>query len=348
MGKKYLLTPTSLYYSIYISMDDYVKIMRKLILFLFTICVFTLPVRAAAPDSGKLSFQFRFMNMEETDYRLTFLKKQLSYFDFEADPDLNQTLITQLLMLVDANFEWEEEKIGNGISDLDFSADPQDIYEKLFPEEHERIYLTQLVDSHNMEAYFEYLKSVQEKYADYDHIIFLGDSRFVGIRDYTGYDERCQFICEIGMGYSYLTETGYQTLVDYYNNHGGNAENTAVVINLGVNDLTGGGPFDSLAAQYADFINQNIVPLGFDIYYMSVNPVDDASCAASGYTISNDKVANFNVNLHPRLSEEVTWLDTYSWFLENGLACSGDGLHYPANTNQALVSETIVRLDTFK
>lgn len=317
---------------------------RYFIVLVFTCLLFTIPASAAGGTDGKLLFQFRFMEMEDTAYRLEFLQKQLDFFDFENDSKLNEGLITQILMLVNANFEWEEDKIGHGISDIDFSAKPQVIYETLFKEELDRNYLVQLVDDYHSEKIFAYLKTLQEEYAGYEHIIFLGDSRFVGIRDYTGYDERCHFICEIGTGYSWFTGSAYSALLDYQNQLGENVKNTAVVINLGVNDLTGGGPFDGLASQYAAFVNDSIVPLGFDIYYMSVNPVNDAACASAGISLYNGKIENFNENLRTRLSAEVNWLDTYSWFFASGLGYSGDGLHYPGGTNQAIVNEALARL----
>lgn len=321
--------------------------MKKILfLFILTFLLLNLPVSAAndtaSSSTGKLSFQFRFMNIEETDYRMNFLQEQLNFFNFKEDKQLNKTLITQFLMMLDANFEWEEDKISDGIDDIDLNGRPDEIYAQIFPAKHERSYLTQLLDDYNREKYFEYLSHLQEESTEYEHIIFLGDSRFVGIRDYTGYDDRCHFICEVGTGYSWLTGTAYGSLQEYKNQLG--TENTAVVINLGVNDLTGGGPFDGLAAQYAAFVNDSIKPLGFDVYYMSVNPVNDSACAAAGYTLYNGKVEDFNENLRTRLVEDVTWMDTYSWFSANGLGFSGDGLHYPAGTNQAIVDEAVARL----
>lgn len=324
--------------------------MKKVCYCLITLLFFIFPLfrpfhaDAAKMDPGKLMFQFRFMEIEQTDYRLNFIEEQLENFDFEKDEDLNEVVMTQLLMLVNDNFEWEEDKIGKGISGIDFSAAPETVYEQLFPAEHSRSYLSRLADDHNREQYFTYLAALQEQYGAYENIIFLGDSRFVGIRDYTGYEASCHFICEIGTGYSWLTGPAYQALLNYRDQLGGDVADTALVINLGVNDLTGGGPFDSLAAGYADFVNQEIVPLGFEVFYMSVNPVNDSLCAASGYSLYNGKVENFNANLQTRLSEEVSWLDTYQWFFQSGLSCSADGLHYPADTNQAILNEALERL----
>lgn len=312
---------------------------KVLILSLLLSCIFVLPVSAEGPSEGRLLFQFRFMGMEETDYRMDFLREQLEYFGFEEDKQLNETLITQLLMLVDSRFEWETDKIGFGISDVDFSGDLDDICAAIFPEDHQRSYICQMVDEYNWQIFFQYLSTLQVTHSGYEHLLFLGDSRFVGIRDYTGYDERCSFICEIGTGYSWFTGTAYQELLSYADSLGEACDRTALIINLGVNDLVGSGPFDGLASQYAAFVNEYIVPLGFDVYYMSVNPVEDALCSGAGYTITNDKIMNFNENLRAYLSAEVTWIDTYSWFQSNGLGFSSDGLHYTGDTNQAIVNE---------
>jgi len=320
-------------------------IFKPILLALLLSLFFHFPVFASqAGEHGKLLFQFRFMNVEESNYRLEFLQSQLDFFDFEQSPELNKNLMVQLLILLNENFSWEERNIAYGMHRVDFNASLEEIYDILFQADSDRNYLLRLADEQHLTPLFDYLKSLYGQYPRYKDIFFVGDSRFVGIRDYTSYDSRCHFVAEIGTGYPWFAGAAYSSLVQHRDNLGGNIENAAVVINLGVNDLVGGGPFDGLAAQYAALVNDHILPLGFDVYYMSVNPVHDGSCSAAGIPLSNGKVENFNENLRTRLSEDVFWLDIYSWFHEVGLGYAGDGLHYPAGTNQAIIDETLHRL----
>ena len=141
-----------------------------------------------------------------------------------------------------------------------------------------------------------------------DNIIFVGDSRFVGMFMYV--DSDATVIAEIGKGYKWLIDTADPEL------RAALTDDSIVIFNLGVNDLGN-------AAKYVDYINnlQAEFP-NITIYYMSVNPVEQT-------TVSNESIDSFNEIISNGIT--ATYLDTNTYLQENGFSTT-DGLHYSKET----------------
>lgn len=139
-------------------------------------------------------------------------------------------------------------------------------------------------------------------------IIFVGDSRTVGM-EYAVNNDDYTWICEVGKGYYWLKENIDQ--VDDYAQPG-----TKVIINLGVNDLGNASKYVELINSYVDLWTSE----GIEIYYSAVTPVGDT-------TVTNEQIESFNETLQAGLDSRVTWIDSYTYLLENGFS-SSDGLHY--------------------
>lgn len=144
--------------------------------------------------------------------------------------------------------------------------------------------------------------------AEHNNVIFVGDSRFVGMFMYV--DSDATVIAEVGKGYKWLIDTADAKL------RAALTDDSTVIFNLGVNDLGN-------AAKYVDYINnlQAEFP-NITIYYMSVNPVEQT-------TVSNESIDAFNETISNGIT--ATYLDTNTYLQKNGFSTT-DGLHYSKDT----------------
>lgn len=74
---------------------------------------------------------------------------------------------------------------------------------------------------------------------------------------------------------------------------------------MGVNDLYN-------ANSYVEYINKIAKNYKGDIYYLSVNPVEESKAANNGYSIKNSDIEKFNSTLKNGL-KNVTYLDSYNY-----------------------------------
>ena len=153
-------------------------------------------------------------------------------------------------------------------------------------------------------------------------VIFVGDSRTVQMEIAVNYDPNvCSFVGESGMGYDWLASTGVFQAEGKLGPY-----DSAIILNMGVNDLGN-------VKKYASLINRKAAEWklrGAAVWYASVNPVND------GYpTVSNEQIRQFNETLRSLLSEDIRWIDTYSYLVNNGYTAT-DGLHYDKATYQSL------------
>ena len=153
-----------------------------------------------------------------------------------------------------------------------------------------------------------------------DHrIIFVGDSRTVGMEDSEqDSGDNCVYIAASGEGYSWFSHTGLQQMREAIFRY----PDAPVVINLGVNDLSGIGQYLTL---YSTF--PAAYP-GTTFYYMSVNPLTE-----DAVSVSDAEVVQFNSQLQGAFPE--LYIDTYTWLKTNGFE-SGDGVHYSEDTYRAI------------
>ena len=149
-------------------------------------------------------------------------------------------------------------------------------------------------------------------------VIFVGDSRFVGMSTAVRFDDL--YIAQVAIGFDWFRDTAIAEL------DRAAAPGAKVVINMGVNDLENAG-------RYAELINENMdrwTAAGLTIYYMSVNPVIDGKSYAT-----NEMIEKFNAKMQETLDPRVYWIDTYTPLMESGIH-SPDGVHYRDETSRQI------------
>ncbi|MBR2548543.1 MAG: SGNH/GDSL hydrolase family protein [Clostridiales bacterium] len=169
----------------------------------------------------------------------------------------------------------------------------------------------------NTESTQANISSGQPRYEDY---IFVGDSRFVGMKDaLNGYvDADVRFVAEVGQGLGWLKKVA----PDLYNESG-----KTIIFNLGVNDLYN-------VSGYVDFYNN--LPQDFvennTLVIMTVNPVDEQREADFGYSVKNSEIESFNNTMRSDLdSLYFNMIDSYTYVQSSSFKTT-DGLHYTNDT----------------
>lgn len=182
----------------------------------------------------------------------------------------------------------------------------------------------------------------------YSKIIFVGDSRTNYLRKtlLQEYGEnalsKVKFISKPGRGLDWFKEEGearlrkelsITTVLE-------RDEPTAVIFNLGVNDLIHRGTLDykGVTREYLSYMNALGRELGNQncrLFYMSVNPVNTAMKP----TRRESELLYFNAQLKKGLSENFGWIDTYNYLMKNGYSTYNafrgnldDGVHYSGKT----------------
>lgn len=171
--------------------------------------------------------------------------------------------------------------------------------------------------------------------SDEEHIIFVGDSRTVGM-DITVEAENVYFIGKVGSGYDWLKGTALKELDKCIK--GIDSNNIKIVFNHGVNDPANIDKYMVLYEQVANKYSE------YTLYFMSVNPCKQ--------TKEREKL-NFSIeefNSGVREVKGFTYIDSYSYLEKNGFE-SPDGLHYSNETYDeiyGLVVSTIEKDNTIK
>ncbi len=142
-------------------------------------------------------------------------------------------------------------------------------------------------------------------------VIWLGDSRTVGLQEAVEDYSEDVFIGASGEGYEWLSETGVPLLERAIDEHPG----WPVVCNMGVND------YENIT-NYLD-LYENLCTLYPDVvfYFLSVNPVDDER----SQSVSNENINWFNEQIKAVYPD--TYIDSYSYLLGNQIETE-DGVHY--------------------
>ncbi len=168
-----------------------------------------------------------------------------------------------------------------------------------------------------------------------DHIIFVGDSRTVQMKRAVRYDRSvCSFIAESSMGYEWFRDEAVPAVDSALYSMGGNI---AIVVNMGVNDL-------SDVEWYTKLVNRKAAEWasrGADTYYMSVNPVDDGRAQ-----VKNSQIEEFNASLQDSLDAAVSWIDCYSFLRAYGYE-SADGLHFTDDTSRDIYRYCLDQLERY-
>lgn len=160
------------------------------------------------------------------------------------------------------------------------------------------------------------IETETEEKEDNKDIIFVGDSRVVGMASMVG---GYYYIAKTSQGYDWLVNTALaeteSAMAEY--------PDAPVVFCLGVNDL---GDVDAYIDCYQDFMDQYPEK---DIYFLSVTPVDNELAASDGYSVQNDQIVAFNDALQEAFPDQ--YLDLYYYMQVNGFLAT-DGVHYDGNT----------------
>lgn len=164
-------------------------------------------------------------------------------------------------------------------------------------------------------------KKTQKKKRDFEKFVFVGDSRFVGISKYST-SEQDVFISEIGEGHSFLIQQ--MSNIKYHCN-----ENTALIIGLGVNDA------HANADKYIETINEMNETMDCQIYFVSINPVEEEKARANGYNVKTQIIDDFNQTAIEELDEDIIYIDTNEYLKEVGFTTQ-DGLHFTEDISQEL------------
>ena len=163
-----------------------------------------------------------------------------------------------------------------------------------------------------------------------DHrIIFVGDSRTLGMRDALRRSSRRDddvFVGRVGEGVHWFIEEGMDEMSDAIEEN----PDLPVVLNLGVNDPL---EIDDYIVTYWDCIREHP---DTDFYIMSVNPIDEEFLLESETAVEEvlDTINNLNIaKLNIALKEEFAsrYLDCAAWLKENGFD-TVDGLHFSTST----------------
>lgn len=157
---------------------------------------------------------------------------------------------------------------------------------------------------------------------NYSSFVLVGDSRFVGQESSGFKNSKTTYIASVGKGLTYM-KSNEEAMKKK------DSKNTAYVINMGVNDLYN-------ANSYVEYINKIAKNYKGDIYYLSVNPVEESKAAKNGYSIKNSDIEKFNSTLKSGL-KNVTYLDSYNYLKNNGFSTT-DGIHYDKKTYQKIYS----------
>lgn len=156
-------------------------------------------------------------------------------------------------------------------------------------------------------------RKIRKNYTKY---VFVGDSRYVAMEQFAN-DEDI-FICESGIGYDFLEEQ-MDNIVSICDS------NTALIIGLGVNDVN----YNS--EKYIYKLNEMAEKMECQIFYMSVNPIDENKAIARGYQIKSSYIDEYNEKLKNELNSNIIFIDTNEYLTQTGYLTE-DGLHYTDET----------------
>ncbi|MDO4522605.1 MAG: hypothetical protein Q4B57_05590 [Eubacteriales bacterium] len=149
------------------------------------------------------------------------------------------------------------------------------------------------------------------------HLVFVGDSRTIGMRD--AVMDSCIYIGAEGEGYDWFSSKGVNDLRQVLD-----ADPVQkVIFNLGVNDPENISLYLTL---YQELLTEYPKT---SFYMMSVNPLDDNK----GFNTTNAMIEDFNADLRESFPDH--YLDTYSYLRNSGYE-TVDGLHYTENTYQQI------------
>lgn len=157
-------------------------------------------------------------------------------------------------------------------------------------------------------------------------LIFLGDSRTVGLKNVGKSDADVSFVCEGGMGYNWFINTAIDEV-----NKIATTDGYTILFNLGVNGTVKENNINTTeAGNYVSKIKE--LSSGawskHKIVIVSVFPINDSTNKYNG--LNDAGVVKFNEYMKTNLSNisNVTYCDVYNGLSRDKYVDGGDGLHY--------------------
>lgn len=186
------------------------------------------------------------------------------------------------------------------------------IYSSIFTVETEVVKMERFT---GFEPIVVYKSAVVER-PDTTGIIFIGDSRTVGMNNTVDIDsvENQWVVAKVGMGYDWLISDGWVQAQQIMSDNK-QIGSWKIICNLGVNDL---GNID----KYIDFYLENNDK--YNITVVSVNPTVDE---CNGVQCSDIEKFNEKITEIPN----IEYIDTYDMLVQTGYNAP-DGLHYDNKT----------------
>ncbi len=160
-----------------------------------------------------------------------------------------------------------------------------------------------------------------------EDMIFVGDSRFVGMRSVVG--GSASWFCEISQGLYWLQNVCAPKLKKV------NLKGKAVIFNLGVNDVNNYNAYIT----YLNKLGKVLRKKGASVFFMTVNPVDENKEAQYGYSVTNSMIRTFDLYLAAGL-KNFGLINTYDILL-TGAFDTVDGIHYTSSTYSTIYSQVM-------
>lgn len=185
-------------------------------------------------------------------------------------------------------------------------------------------------------------------------VYFVGDSRTVGLQLALGNSapSNVDFVCKGNQGLDWFRQTGYRELLQKLSKQSRKTKK-AVIINLGVNDMSNINTYVVYMRKVSENLKQNY---NCNMYYLSVNPVNSAMIRSYGAgTRTEAQVAAFNKTIYQKLCSgsdrafiyinTCTNLQKYGWSSNRYDAGIYDGLHYSVETTLRIYDYCIRKLN---
>jgi len=182
----------------------------------------------------------------------------------------------------------------------------------------------------SMDQLQDFTKMNVEEATGFSKVILIGDSRTVGMYSALGRgSEKGNLKKYDSYGYFWAADGG-DNVKDMIRTHVPNMENevdenTAIICLMGIN----GFKERNIIETYSNYLNEKAAEWkqkGAKTYYVTINPV------GANYKYSNSEIEAYNNAMKNALSNDVGYLDTYS-YLKGNVTLHSDGLHYQSETS---------------
>lgn len=163
--------------------------------------------------------------------------------------------------------------------------------------------------------------STEDKAKIDGRIIWVGDSRTVGMQQAVEGSDKNEWVCKTSEGYSWFVNTAIGSVNSKLN------KDDTIIFNLGVNDL---GNVDKYVKKLNSLANGDWKKAK-KIIVMSVNPTDSSKYSGGA---TNEAIKKFNSEMKSGLDASIKYVDTYSQIKDT--MKTSDGLHYDKATYKLL------------